>query len=76
MLVFDLETHDGQEFTEAYGAGLYDVNRLRDRWDTDLTSDELVIERQNVTVFGASNGHPVMIMLKYISENYEGGART
>ena len=71
VFVFDLETHNDQEFAEAYAAGLYDVNRLRDTLDRDLTSHELVIERENVTVFVASNGNCVMNMLKYISEKYE-----
>ena len=76
VFVFDLETHNDQEFAEAYAAGLYDVNRLRDKWDRDLTSNELVIERENVTVFDASNGNCVMDMLKYFSENYNGDEKT
>ena len=39
VFVFDLETHNDQEFAEAYAAGLYDVNRLKDKWDRDLTPD-------------------------------------
>ena len=31
VFVFDLETHIDQEFAEPYAAGLYDVNRLRDK---------------------------------------------
>ena len=50
VLVFDLETYNDQEFAEAYGAGLYVVNRLRDKSHTDLTSDELETERENITV--------------------------
>ena len=76
VFVFDLETHNDQEFAEAYAAGLYDVNRLRDKWDGDLTSNELAIEKQNVIVFDASNENCVMDMLKYISENYKGYERT
>ena len=76
VFVFDLETHNDEEFAEAYAAGLYDANRLRDKWDRDLTSNELVIEKQNVTVFDASNGNCVLNMLKYISEIYEGDERT
>ena len=76
VFVFDLETHNDQEFAEAYAAGLYDVNRLHDKWDRDLTPDELVIERKNVTIFDASNGNCIMNMLKYISENYDGDERT
>ena len=76
VFVFDLETQNDQEFAETYAAGLYDVNRLRDCWHRDLTGDELVIERKNVTVFDASNGNCIMNMLKYISENYDGDERT
>ena len=64
VFVFDLETHNDEEFAEAYAAGLYDVNRLRGKWDRDLTGDELVLEKQYVTVFDASNGNCVMNMLK------------
>ena len=75
VFVFDLETQNDREFAEAYAAGFYDANRLRDKGDRDLISDELVIERENVTVFAASNGNCVMDMLKYISENYDGDER-
>ena len=76
VFVFDLETHSDQEFAEAYAVGLYDVNRLRDKRNRDLTSDEIMIEREIVTVFDASNGNCVMNRLKYISENYDGDERT
>ena len=76
VFVFDLETYNDQDFAEAYAAGLYDVNRLRDRWDRHLTPDELVIEVENVTVLDSSNGNRVMDMLKYISENYKGDEGT
>ena len=76
MFVFDLETNNYQEFAEAYAARLYDVNHLRDRWNRDLTIDEIMIEKENTTVFDGSNANPVMNMLKYISENYEGDERT
>ena len=76
VFVFDLETHNDQEFAETYAAGLYDVNRLRDKWDRDLTPDELKSGKENTSVFDASNGNCVTNMLKYISENYEGDERT
>ena len=76
VFVFDLETQNDQEFAEAYAAGLYNVNRLKDKWDEDLTPDELIIEKENVTVFDASNGNCIMNMIKYISENYNGDERT
>ena len=50
VFVFVLETHNDQEFAEAYAAGLYDVNRLRHRWRRDLTNNELILERKSVTV--------------------------
>ena len=37
VFVFNLETHNDQEFAEAYAAGLNDENCLRDKWDRDLT---------------------------------------
>ena len=46
MLVFDLEKYNDQECAEAYGLELYDVNRLRDRWERDLTPDEKVTEKR------------------------------
>ena len=62
VFVFDLETHNDHDFADAYAAGLYDVNRLRDKCDRDLTPDGLVIEREHVTIFDASNGNCVMDM--------------
>ena len=76
VFVFDLETHNDQEFAEVYAVGLYDVNRLKDCWYRDLNSDELIIERKHVNVFDSSNGNCIMNMLKYISENYEGDEKT
>ena len=32
VFAFGFETYNDKEFGEAYAAGLYDVNRLRDRW--------------------------------------------
>ena len=76
VFVFDLELHKDQKFVEAYAAGLYDVNRFRDSWHRDLTSNELIIERKHVDVFDASNGNCITDMLKYFSENYDGDERT
>ena len=76
MFVIDLETHNDQEFAEAYAAGLYDVIRLRDKWDRDLTFVEIVMEEENVTVFDASHEHPVMNMLENSSVIYDGDERT
>ena len=76
VFVFDLGTHNNQELAEAYAAGLYVANRLRDRSDRDLSPDEIVTEKDNVIVSDPSNGNPVMNMLIFGSENYEGDERT
>ena len=76
VFVFDIELHNDQDFAEAYAAGLYDVNRFKDKWDGDFTSDELETEREKVSVFYGSNGNPVKNMLKCISENFDGDERT
>ena len=38
--------------------------------------EEIDIKMQNVTLFDGSNANPVMNMLRYIRENYEGDKRT
>ena len=68
VFVVDLGTYNGQEFAEAYAAGLYNVNHLRDRWNRDLTPCEIMLEKENVIVFDGSNGNPVMNMLQFTSE--------
>ena len=70
------ETYNDQELAEAHAAGLHDVNRLGDRWDRDLTVQEMETEIENVVVFDKSCGNPIMNLLRYISENYEGDERT
>ena len=76
VFVFNLETNNDQEFAKAYAAALYDVNCLRDRWDRDLTPDEIVTEKASVIVFDGSHRNPVMNMPENISENYDGDERT
>ena len=51
VFVFDLETCNNQELAQAFTAGLYDVNRSRNRWYRDLASDELVREREKMLEF-------------------------
>ena len=63
LFVFDLETYNDEAFAESYAAGLNDVNRLGDRWDEDLTPDEMVTVKNNVIVFDGPNRNPVMNML-------------
>ena len=50
MFVFDLETYNDKEVAEANAAGLYNVNRLRNRCDRDLTPEEIQTERKYVVV--------------------------
>ena len=75
MFLVDLETYNDQEFSEAYTAGSFDVNRLRDRWDTALTPEEKEIEREYVMVFDGLGGNLIMNMPKYTSKNSEGDER-
>ena len=51
VFVFDLETHNDHEFAEAYAGRLYDVYRLPDRWNRDLTPNEIMIEKEILTFF-------------------------
>ena len=45
MFVFELETCKVKKNVEAYAAGLYDVNRVRDKWDGGLTPEEVEIKK-------------------------------
>ena len=54
---------------------MYHVTRLRDRWDGDLTLEEIEIERKYVSVFDKSRWNLIMKLPKYIWENYWGGER-
>ena len=49
----------------------YLVSNLRDRWERDLKTEEVVTENYSATISDVSNGNPVMNMLNCISENYE-----
>ena len=71
---FDLETVNVpyQEFCEAYAAGCYHLDRLKECYNGDLGEKELEIERQNVHIFDRVNNNPVLDMIKYITTNYEG----
>ena len=48
VFVFNSETYNDQAFAEAYAAGLYGVNRLRDRWDREKNSEEIQTQRKYV----------------------------
>ena len=76
MFVFALESYNDQEIAEAYAAGLYDVNRIRDRCDGNLSVQEIETKRKNIIVFDKSCGNPIMNMLECISENREEDGRT
>ena len=64
VFVIYLETYKDQELAETYAAGFYGMNRLRDKWNRDITSVELETKRENVTVFDGSYANPVVSMLK------------
>ena len=71
---FDLETVNVpyQEFCEAYAAGCYHLDRLKECYNGDLDEKELEIERQHVHIFDRVNKNPVLYMIKYITTNYKG----
>ena len=69
MFVFDLGTSKHQELAETYAAVFYDKNRLRDWWNRDLPSHEILTEQDIVMLFDGSNGNSVMNMLDFNSEN-------
>ena len=52
--VIDVKTYNDQEFAEAYGSGLYDLNHSGETWDTDITPDEMMKEKDNITAFDGS----------------------
>ena len=76
VFVFDLEIYNDQRLAEAYATSLYDVNRLRDHLDGDLTPDEFEKGGKVVIDFDGSSGNPNKSLYKYISENYGGDERT
>ena len=55
---------------------MYDVNRLRNRRDKDLSVHKIDTEREKFIVFDKSCGNPKKNMPNYISDNYEGDERT
>ena len=52
------------------------MNRLQDRWNRDLTADEIVREKDNFFVFEKPFKNPAMNRPKHFSQNYEGDERT
>ena len=50
VFVFDLDTHNEQEFAEAFTAGVYDVNRLRNGWDRDLTPNGIMLGKKMLPI--------------------------
>ena len=71
---FDLETVNvpDQEFCEAYAAGCYHLDRLKDCFNGDFTEKELETERQHVHKFNRANNNPVLDMNKEIITIYKG----
>ena len=46
VFVFNLKTYNKKEDATPYRAGLYNVNRLREVWNRDLTPDGKAIEKK------------------------------
>ena len=46
VFITDLEIYNNQDFAEVYAAGLFDVTRLRGRWDRELLDQETETERE------------------------------
>ena len=76
--VFDLETcnAENQQYCKPYAAGVYQLNRLYERFNGDLTDKELQIEREHVDVFDRENSNPFMNMIAYVIGNYKGKAKS
>ena len=74
VFFFDLETVNVpyQEFCEAYAAGCYHLDRLKDCYNGELIEKEIEIERQHVHIFYRVNNNPVLNMIKFITTNYKG----
>ena len=74
MFSSDLETVNVpyQEFCEKYAAGCYQLDRLKECYNGDLTEEELEIERRHVDIFDRANNNPVLDMIKYITTDYKG----
>ena len=74
VFAFDLETCNvkNQLYCETYAAGVYHLNRLYECFNGDLTEKELQIERENVRVFDCENNNPILDMINYVINNYEG----
>ena len=71
---FDLETVNVpyQEFCEAYAAGCYHLDRLKECYNGDLTEKGLEIERQHVQILDRANNKHNLDMISYIIANYRG----
>ena len=78
VFAFDLETCNvkNQLIFEAYAAGVYQLNRLYECFNGDLTEKELQNERENVHVFDREHNNPVLDMIIYVINNYKGTPKT
>ena len=61
-----------QQFCERYAAGCYDLDRLKECYNGDLTEEELEMERQHDHIFDRANNKPVLDMIKSVTTNYKG----
>ena len=71
---FDLEIVNVQyqEFCEAYAAGCYHLDHLKEYYNGDLTEKKQDVEKQYVHLFGRANNNPLLDMIEYIITNHRG----
>ena len=63
---------ENQLYCEAYAAGVNHLNRSYECFNGDLTEKELQIERGNVHIIDRENNNPVLDMINYVMNNYQG----
>ena len=54
MFIFDLKTYNNQKLAYTNAAGLFDVNRIPDRWIRDLSIQEMETKTEFFFVFDKS----------------------
>ena len=74
VFAFDVETCnvENQLYCEAYAAGVYHPNRFNECFNGDSTEKDLEIERKNVDVFDRENNNPVLDMIDFVENKYNG----
>ena len=73
---FEIETYNKRQCANPYGVGLYEVQRLQEKWGRDLTGVKLKEEGTNVKKSNAKPGNPDIKMLKHMNQNHQGEEKT